>query len=110
MALLTNFGHHRTHRSGLQYAGANRRVIIGRPDHRVLGPGFSRAEVFAMIYELRVYQPVPGQMPKLLTRFRDKPLPILEKARHPSHRLLDDPRRGIQQRANVHTPMGVELQ
>ena len=25
-----------------------------------------------MIYELRVYQPVPGQMPKLLARFRDK--------------------------------------
>ena len=24
-----------------------------------------------MIYELRVYQPVPGQMPKLLARFRD---------------------------------------
>jgi len=23
-----------------------------------------------MIYELRVYQPVPGQMPKLLARFR----------------------------------------
>jgi hypothetical protein len=29
-----------------------------------------------MIYELRVYQPVPGQMPKLLARFRDKLLPI----------------------------------
>jgi hypothetical protein len=26
-------------------------------------------EVLAMIYELRVYQPVPGQMPKLLARF-----------------------------------------
>ena len=50
-----------------------------------------------MIYELRVYQPVPGQMPKLLARFRDKLLPHLGKARHPSHRLLDDPRRGIQQ-------------
>src|SRR6476619_5799197 len=35
-------------------------------------------EVFAMIYELRVYQPVPGQMPKLLARFRDKLLPIWE--------------------------------
>jgi len=32
-----------------------------------------------MIYELRVYQPVPGQMPKLLARFRDKLLPIWEK-------------------------------
>ena len=31
-----------------------------------------------MIYELRVYQPVPGQMPKLLARFRDKLLPIWE--------------------------------
>ena len=32
-----------------------------------------------MIYELRVYQPVPGQMPKLLGRFRDKLLPIWER-------------------------------
>jgi hypothetical protein len=32
-----------------------------------------------MIYELRVYQPVPGQMPKLLARFRDKVLPIWER-------------------------------
>jgi len=32
-----------------------------------------------MIYELRVYQPVPGQMPKLLTRFRDETLRIWEK-------------------------------
>ena len=51
-----------------------------------------------MIYELRVYQPVPGQMPKLLARL---------KARHPARRLLDDPRRGIQQRANLHAPVGV---
>jgi hypothetical protein len=36
-------------------------------------------EVMAMIYELRVYQPVPGQMPKLLARFRDQLLPIWEK-------------------------------
>jgi NIPSNAP len=36
-------------------------------------------EVFAMIYELRVYQPVPGQMPKLLARFRDKLLPLWER-------------------------------
>jgi NIPSNAP len=36
-------------------------------------------EVFAMIYELRVYQPVPGQMAKLLARFRDHLLPIWEK-------------------------------
>jgi hypothetical protein len=36
-------------------------------------------EVFAMIYELRVYHPVPGQMPKLLARFRDQVLPIWEK-------------------------------
>jgi hypothetical protein len=36
-------------------------------------------EVFAMIYELRVYQPVPGQMAKLLARFRDQLLPIWEK-------------------------------
>ena len=32
-----------------------------------------------MIYELRVYQPVPGQMPKLLARFREKVLPIWER-------------------------------
>ena len=32
-----------------------------------------------MIYELRVYQPVPGQMPKLIARFRDKLLPIWER-------------------------------
>jgi len=32
-----------------------------------------------MIYELRVYRPVPGQMPKMLARFRDKILPIWEK-------------------------------
>ena len=32
-----------------------------------------------MIYELRVYQPVPGQMPKLLVRFPDKLLPIWER-------------------------------
>ena len=32
-----------------------------------------------MIYELRVYRPVPGQMPKLLVRFGDKLLPIWEK-------------------------------
>ena len=32
-----------------------------------------------MIDELRVYQPVPGQMPKLLARFRDHLLPIWEK-------------------------------
>jgi hypothetical protein len=53
-----------------------------------------------MIYELRVYQPVPGQMPKLLARF--SPLSRqasshLGKSQHSSDRLLDDPRRGIQQ-------------
>jgi hypothetical protein len=70
-------------------------------------PGLSRSEVFTMIYELRVYQPIPGQMPKLLARFRDKLSSHLGKAWHPSHRLLDDPCRGIQQRANLHTPVGV---
>jgi len=52
-------------------------------DHRGVDSGFSRMEVLAMIYELRVYQPVPGQMPKLLARFRDKLLPIWE--RHGIH-------------------------
>jgi hypothetical protein len=32
-----------------------------------------------MIYELRVYQPVAGQLPKLLARFKDKTIPIWEK-------------------------------
>ena len=32
-----------------------------------------------MIYELRLYQSVPGQMPKLLARFKDQVLPIWEK-------------------------------
>ena len=32
-----------------------------------------------MIYELRVYQPVPGRMPALLARFRDKTVAIWEK-------------------------------
>ena len=32
-----------------------------------------------MIYEFRVYQPVPGRMPKLLARFRDQLLPLWEK-------------------------------
>ena len=32
-----------------------------------------------MIYELRVYQTVPGRMPALLARFRDRTVPIWEK-------------------------------
>jgi hypothetical protein len=32
-----------------------------------------------MIYELRVYRVVPGQMPKLLARFRDHTVPIWER-------------------------------
>jgi hypothetical protein len=32
-----------------------------------------------MIYELRVYQAVAGQMPKLLARFKDHTIPIWEK-------------------------------
>ena len=36
-------------------------------------------DMVTMIYELRVYQPVAGQMPKLLARFRDNTLPIWEK-------------------------------
>ena len=62
-------------------------LAIGVQDEQIARPveddaaalGFSRMEVFAMIYELRVYQPVPGQMPKLLARFRDKLLPIWER-------------------------------
>jgi len=48
--------------------------LRGFLDWRLVPP----TEVVAMIYELRVYQPVPGQMPKLLARFRDKVLPIWE--------------------------------
>jgi len=36
-------------------------------------------ELFAMIYELRVYQPVTGQMPRLLARFENELLRIWEK-------------------------------
>jgi hypothetical protein len=36
-------------------------------------------EISAMLYELRVYQSVVGQMPKLLARFRDHTVPIWEK-------------------------------
>jgi hypothetical protein len=36
-----------------------------------------------MIYELRVYQPVPGRMPQLLARFRDHTVLIWE--RHGIH-------------------------
>ncbi len=32
-----------------------------------------------MIYELRVYQPVPGRLPNLLARFRDHTVPIWER-------------------------------
>jgi hypothetical protein len=32
-----------------------------------------------MIYELRVYQPVPGKLPRLLARFGEHVLPIWEK-------------------------------
>jgi hypothetical protein len=32
-----------------------------------------------MLYELRIYQAVPGQMPRLLARFRDQTVPIWEK-------------------------------
>jgi hypothetical protein len=32
-----------------------------------------------VIYELRVYQPISGEMPKLLARFRDHAVPIREK-------------------------------
>jgi hypothetical protein len=32
-----------------------------------------------MIYEFRVYRPVPGQMARLQARFRDQLLPIWEK-------------------------------
>jgi NIPSNAP len=42
-------------------------------------PVFSFMEVFAMIYELRVYQPVAGQMAKLLARFGGQLLPVWEK-------------------------------
>ncbi|MDR3408150.1 MAG: NIPSNAP family protein [Methylovirgula sp.] len=33
-----------------------------------------------MIYELRVYQPVPGRMAKLQARFRDKLVPLWQES------------------------------
>jgi NIPSNAP len=33
-------------------------------------------EVETMLYELRVYRPVPGRMPKMMARFADQLLPI----------------------------------
>jgi hypothetical protein len=36
-------------------------------------------EVSAMIHELRVYELVPGQMQRLLARFRDHTVPIWER-------------------------------
>jgi len=59
-----------------------------------------------MIYELRVYQAVPGQMAKLQTRLGTSSS-HLEKARHPCDRLLDDSCRGIQQPSDLHPPVGV---
>ena len=64
-------------------------------------------EVFAMIYELRVYQPVPGQMPKPLARFRDKLLPIWERHGIRPIGFWTTLVGGIQQRADLHTPVGV---
>jgi hypothetical protein len=43
-------------------------VLVGA-DHRGQIPAFLAWRWSAIIYELRVYQPVPGQMPKLLARF-----------------------------------------
>jgi NIPSNAP len=39
----------------------------------------SLMEVFAMIYELRVYHAMPGKLTKLVARFRDDLLPIWER-------------------------------
>jgi hypothetical protein len=36
-------------------------------------------EDFIVIYELRVYRPVPGQLTRLLVRFKDELPPIWEK-------------------------------
>src|SRR6476469_1616489 len=71
-------------------------VLVGA-DHRGQIPAFLAWRWSAIIHELRVYQPVPGQMLKLLARFRDKLLPIWERHGIRPHWLLDDPCRGIQQ-------------
>ena len=51
-----------------------------------------------MIYELRVYQCIPGKLPALLKRFETKTARRLEEARHPADRLLDRADRRRQQR------------
>ena len=63
----------------IRFAQNGGEMVLRHVGCPIVDPGFSRTEVFAMIYELRVYQPVPGQMPKLLARFRDKLLPIWER-------------------------------
>jgi hypothetical protein len=58
--------------------GGSHAIILTYPARLIFAHSFSVWR-FGMIYELRVYQPVPGQMPKLLARFRDNLLPIWER-------------------------------
>jgi hypothetical protein len=69
----------RRRRHNLASTLAARRVLLQPRVGSARIPPASLVEVFAMIYELRVYQPVPGRMAKLQARFRDQLLPIWEK-------------------------------
>jgi len=60
-----------------------------------------------LIYELAVYQPVPGQMPKLLARFGDRLLPSGKSTVFRPIGFWTTLSREIQQRAYLHTLMGV---
>ena len=46
-----------------------------------------------MIYEMRVYEAVPGRLPDIIKRFETKTLKHLAEARHQAGRLLHDPGR-----------------
>jgi hypothetical protein len=58
--------------------GGSHAIILAYSARLICAHSFSVWR-FAIIYELRVYRPVPGQMPKLLARFRDNLLPIWER-------------------------------
>ena len=51
-----------------------------------------------MIYELRIYQCIPGKLPAPAQAVRDQDPRHLEEARHPADRLLDRADRRRQQR------------
>ncbi len=52
-----------------------------------------------MIYEMRVYRPVPGRLPALLKRFEEHHAETLGEARHQAGRFLDHAGRRLQPRS-----------